>query len=311
MSTCPTWRNFENFKRRAMVWSLWPVTSCRSDLLSPVTPDLIRVKLNFYHFCRIRNLFSKVFGDQREAPIATICAISRRICCSSKNPFLPTPKVRKMCHTIGISTDDAPSQVRRNLSTSSRIVPSCNFSFSSRASSHAATDRCTRMGLPCCPDVRASSFCSPVAMSSQSSGNSKHSSEGKKRQECLMKEQPATPARNHSLFRKLRQNLRLALKVVATVWWRSCCRHFVRILWATGHEKSLQGGVYLHRLSLTHDQLASAKCATPSTTKILYWTFLSLLVVLLLVNLLTSAPLPFRLIFVGSKPRRRSYRPAV
>ena len=74
--------------------------------------------------------------DQREAPIATISAISRRICCSSKIPFLPPRKSERCVTTIGISTDSAPSQVRRNLSTSSRIVPSCNFSFSSRAHLH-------------------------------------------------------------------------------------------------------------------------------------------------------------------------------
>ena len=61
MSTCPTWRNFENFKWHAMVWSFRPVSSCRSDLLTPVTRGLNRMKLNL-HFCRIRNILSKMFG---------------------------------------------------------------------------------------------------------------------------------------------------------------------------------------------------------------------------------------------------------
>ena len=299
MSTRPTWRNFENFKWRVVVWSLRTVTSCRSDLLTPVTPGLNRMKLNLHHFCRIRNLLSKVFGSRGKLQSRPSLWFHRRICYSSKNPFLSAPKVRKMCHTIP-AAGRASQQTYRPVLQLLLLVPRI---FTRR-------DRPLHQdGSPCCPDVCASSFRSPVAMSSQSSGNSKHPSEGKKRQKSLMKEQPATPARNNSLFRKLRQNLCLALKVVATVWWRSCCRHFVRILWATGNEKYLQSGVYLHRLSLAHDQLASAKCATPSTTKSLYWTFLSLLVVLLLVNLVTSAPLPFRLIFVWSKPRRWSYRP--
>ena len=92
-----------------MVWSLRTVTSCRSDLLTPVTPHLNRVKLNVHHFCQIRNLLSLVFGAEGSSNRDHLCdSLSHLLLV--KEPFpvvLESPKdvSHDSCCRKDISTD--------------------------------------------------------------------------------------------------------------------------------------------------------------------------------------------------------------
>ena len=97
-----------------MVWSLRPVTSCRSDLLIPVTSGMKHVKLNLLDFCRIRNLLSSVFGSRGKLqsrpslwfPVASVSR-QRNLCCQ--------PRMSERCVTRLASQQTRP---RKSAATS-------------------------------------------------------------------------------------------------------------------------------------------------------------------------------------------------
>ena len=199
-----------------MVWSLWAVTSCRSDLLTSVTPGMNRVKLNLHHFCRIRNLFSSVFGIRgkllsRPSMRFHVASVTRQRTLSCQS--------RKSERCVTRLASQQTTRPRKSVATCRPRPASSRPATSTSRPAHLHTPRQTAApgwvsllsGHLCQQFLFSSCHVEPVLWQLQAP------SEGKKRQECLMKERPATPARNNPLFRMLRKKLSLTLKVIATI----------------------------------------------------------------------------------------------